>query len=160
MFKIGQYFITEQQNANLIHISWDILYHLLHISLMYSVKWKTFLGLLESLRLLAIDRNLVFDDRFNYLWPAGEQHFENKWAINSFRHVSSQMSIRQNHLKQWLTAIWSTSHEIWFVFWRVLLWLNTECFQPLNIEAETRWTTFSRRHFQMHFLEWNCLNFD
>ena len=27
-----------------------------------------------------------------------------------------------------------------------------------HIEAETRWPTFSRRHFQMHFLEWKCIN--
>ena len=25
-----------------------------------------------------------------------------------------------------------------------------------HIEAETRWPPFSRRHFQMHFLEWIC----
>ena len=27
------------------------------------------------------------------------------------------------------------------------------------IEVETKWTSFSRRHFQMHFLGWKCLNF-
>ena len=30
----------------------------------------------------------------------------------------------------------------------------------LHIEAETKWPPFSRRHFQMHFLEWKCMNFD
>ena len=29
-----------------------------------------------------------------------------------------------------------------------------------HIEAETRWSTFSRRYFQMHLLEWKCMNFD
>ena len=29
-----------------------------------------------------------------------------------------------------------------------------------HIEAETKWLTFSRWHFQMHFLEWKCMNFD
>ena len=28
------------------------------------------------------------------------------------------------------------------------------------IEAETKWTPFLRRHFQVHFLEWKCLNSD
>ena len=28
-----------------------------------------------------------------------------------------------------------------------------------HIEAETRWLTFSRQHFQMYFLEWKCINF-
>ena len=27
------------------------------------------------------------------------------------------------------------------------------------IEAGTKWTTFSRRHFQMHLLEWKCMIF-
>ena len=27
-------------------------------------------------------------------------------------------------------------------------------------EAETKWPSFSRRHFQMHFLEWIFMNFD
>ena len=30
----------------------------------------------------------------------------------------------------------------------------------LHIEAETKLTPFRRRHFQMDFLEWKCMNFD
>ena len=30
----------------------------------------------------------------------------------------------------------------------------------IHIEADTKWPPFSRRHFQMHFLEWKCMNFD
>ena len=29
-----------------------------------------------------------------------------------------------------------------------------------HTEAETKWTPFRRRHFQMHFLEWKCTNLD
>ena len=29
-----------------------------------------------------------------------------------------------------------------------------------NTEAETKWTPFTRRHFQMHFLEWKYVNFN
>ena len=29
-----------------------------------------------------------------------------------------------------------------------------------HIGAETKWLPFSRRHFQMHFLELKCINFD
>ena len=29
-----------------------------------------------------------------------------------------------------------------------------------HIKAETKWLTFPRWHFQMHFLEWNCVNFN
>ena len=29
-----------------------------------------------------------------------------------------------------------------------------------HIEAETKWLQFRRRQFQMHFLEWQCMNYD
>ena len=29
----------------------------------------------------------------------------------------------------------------------------------LHIEAQTKWPPFPRQHFQMHFLEWKCMNF-
>ena len=29
-----------------------------------------------------------------------------------------------------------------------------------HIEAETKWSPFRRRHFEMHFSEWKCINFD
>ena len=29
-----------------------------------------------------------------------------------------------------------------------------------HIEAETKWPTFSRRHFERDFLEWKCMNID
>ena len=29
-----------------------------------------------------------------------------------------------------------------------------------SIEAETKWPPFTRRHFEMHVLEWTCINFD
>ena len=28
-----------------------------------------------------------------------------------------------------------------------------------HIKAETKWPPFSRRHFQIHFIEWKCMNF-
>ena len=30
----------------------------------------------------------------------------------------------------------------------------------LHMETMTKWLWFSRRHFQMYFLEWKCMNFD
>ena len=31
---------------------------------------------------------------------------------------------------------------------------------PQHIEVETKWPPFSDRHFQMHFREWKCIDFD
>ena len=41
-------------------------------------------------------------------------------------------------------------------------WLNLSgifWLQQQNIEFETKWMLFCRQHFQMHFLEWKCVNF-
>ena len=32
--------------------------------------------------------------------------------------------------------------------------------QKWHIEAEMKWTTFGKQHFQTYFLQWKCLNFD
>ena len=40
-----------------------------------------------------------------------------------------------------------------FNFW-VLNLMNKIC--PQHIEAETKWPPFRRRHFPIHFREWNC----
>ena len=38
--------------------------------------------------------------------------------------------------------------------------LTRPTFDCQHTEAETKWPPFFRRHFQMHFLEWKCINFD
>ena len=54
--------------------------------------------------------------------------------------TSNKMVINQMHFG-----------EIKCMYWR------SKCYQ--HIESETKWTPFSRRHFQMDFLEWKCMNF-
>ena len=51
------------------------------------------------------------------------------------------------------------------IFFLLLFFFESGTFKvtdiPLkHIEAKTEWPTFSRRHFQTHFLEWNYMNFD
>ena len=38
--------------------------------------------------------------------------------------------------------------------------LSGVCVYYHHTEAETKWPTFRRRHFQKHFLEWKYINFD
>ena len=48
---------------------------------------------------------------------------------------------------------------MWWQWW----WLQSENLsyhRHYHIEAETKWPTFSRRHFQMHFLVWKFINLD
>ena len=63
-----------------------------------------------------------------------------------------------------------------FAFDDVIMWYRSGCLKQLFIialpyrdsakgrhfsepfEAETKWPTFSRRRFQMHFPEWKCIN--
>ena len=68
---------------------------------------------------------------------------------------------------------WSNIMNVSSALWMLMAWcISTRAsvatvltMQPcvsrclrVNTEAETIWPTFSRRHFQMHFLEWRCLN--
>ena len=50
-----------------------------------------------------------------------------------------------------------------FSFWKMhrkISSSNWRLFCPRGYEAEIKWPPFIRGHFQMHFLEWNCMNFD
>ena len=51
--------------------------------------------------------------------------------------------------------------RIKFQFVRIchISYLERVCVQ-YQIEAETKWSLFSRRHFQMYFHEWKYMNFD
>ena len=43
------------------------------------------------------------------------------------------------------------------------LWVPGATIHPFacwHIKAETRWPPFRRRHFQIHFLSWKCMNYD
>ena len=46
-----------------------------------------------------------------------------------------------------------------WVRWCVLPVWSDAVASLLHIEAEIKWQPFSRRHFEMHFLEWKCMNF-
>ena len=56
-----------------------------------------------------------------------------------------------------------------YIYWNLLIicsiltsWFNTYngtvTSTVWHIEAKTKWTPFGRRHFEVHFLEWKCLN--
>ena len=56
---------------------------------------------------------------------------------------------------------WNNTPVILFLCWHVEAWIKWHyiCIVK-HIEAETKWPLFSRRHFQMYFHEWKCMNFD
>ena len=68
----------------------------------------------------------------------------------------------------WMDEISKVLSLWWFFEWYILQllprlligmlhWSLGQCW---HIEAKTKWTTFRRQHFQTHFLQWKCLNFD
>ena len=96
------------------------------------------------------------------------------------------IDLGQHWLRWWLVAWWVPSHYLnqmltccelnplrtnfgeilveirAFLFKAMHLQISAKC-QPFcsgSIEAETKWPQFSRRHFQVHFLEWKWLNTD
>ena len=74
----------------------------------------------------------------------------------SVKHASSILAF-QGSLKTYLFSAAYPS-TLWLLCTRVLF-LTLKCFLLISdwhIEAETKWTPFRRRHFQMHFLELNA----
>ena len=71
-------------------------------------------------------------------------------------------------MAQCLTAPSNYLKQCWLIISKVLclsfirghyhekIWRH----QSLTHWGRDKWPTFSRRHFQMHFLEWKCINFD
>ena len=52
---------------------------------------------------------------------------------------------------------WWFHDKVWYIW---IYFCHKHVDRNYHIEAETKWTPFSRRHFQMHFLVWKCMNLD
>ena len=77
------------------------------------------------------------------------------WIMTSAERKVYKMSISREILKKTsiLSVIAAPSDGVSWL-------LVTQLLTVKHIEAETKWTPFRRRHFQVHFLEWKCLNSD
>ena len=61
------------------------------------------------------------------------------------------------------TPLFAGEGEVWSLFDEVksgLIMCSTFATLLTHIEAGTRWTSFRRRQFRMHFLQWKLLYFD
>ena len=69
----------------------------------------------------------------------------------------NKINSAQKGLIQKLSRCWRTlSQNLQLTFRKQ----NPHIHTNQHIEADTRWPPFSWRHFQMHFHEWKCKNFD
>ena len=78
------------------------------------------------------------------------------WSMPSTQQASI---ISDNYITVCL-APFQTRAFICAVLMRLKLHWNISPVVNKHIEAETKWTPFCRWHFQMHFLEWKCMNLD
>ena len=76
----------------------------------------------------------------------------NIFEMTSIRHRinSKWMPFKTDILLQMLTALYNV----------IRCGVVCSAMVSFHIEAETKWTPFRRRHIQMHFREWKCMNFD
>ena len=49
---------------------------------------------------------------------------------------------------------------LYFIIPSAKYWPFCSGLNALTHWAKTKWSSFSRQHFQMHFLEWKCINFN
>ena len=96
------------------------------------------------------------------------------WKYSSLAEIFFGDTIAVSIVDDWLTAcryseavrhVWLNHVPLW---WLQLAWMVADSnvvqaeIQKMHwhIEAETKWTQFRRRHFQVHFIKWKCLNSD
>ena len=110
-------------------------------------------------------------------WSSTDRRCSNYiWVINNFIAFSGAAYIRDLTVYLW-ACLWGPG--MWcFIGYDICLnfslfvtgllcatlcyiglWYNGTQLYLQHTEAKTRWPSFSRRHFQMHFIEWRCLNF-
>ena len=76
--------------------------------------------------------------------------------INSWVNNGEAGDLRHHHTHYDVTVMWSCDRLlIYSISHRICTQFVVLCFK-----AETKWPPFSRLHFQMHFLEWKCMNID
>ena len=88
-----------------------------------------------------------------------------RWKVSSAKRRPFCLGL--NVLRHWnficYMCIFSKSNPFVVVSWVDINW-SSSCAAVnrslTHIEAETKWTPFRRRYFQVHFLEWKCFNSD
>ena len=129
--------------------------------------------------------NLVtFHILLSWKCPFKKLLHQHPWAVSSSISLSIRLGTRKTYsitrphrslnirlfgkkIRALYTEVWlyftSSSLPIWRLSrWRTLLWDHT--YANVAVEVVTvkprKGSTFPRRHFQMHLLEWKCLNFE
>ena len=82
------------------------------------------------------------DNKCKLLWHLNQQRPISTLTSRKTRHGRQGYSCRSEE-DQWRHTLLTPGKLAWF-----------------NIEAQTKWPIFPRRHFQMHFREWRWVNFD
>ena len=77
------------------------------------------------------------------LTHTGDEH----WSTNGVTSVLIVVRVVVRHC----LVTWSRTGVFFFCYYT---------YRYINTLGPTKWPTFPRRHFQMHFLEWKCVNFD
>ena len=85
-------------------------------------------------------------------------------SISGLSHIALTQ-LQYVWLKENIVGVWNDTDSIAWVFSQYLyhsyfLLLRHDPSRLYHIEAKTKWPTSTRRHFQMHFLEWKSLNLE
>ena len=140
-----------------------------HTTNWFQINWTSpsLVGICWSLSHLGRDKMaVIFQTTFSNSFSWMKLHkFPLRFHLSLLQGV--QLSIFQHWFSHYL-------NQWWLLYWRIYASLGLNDLTLIrywrlkpavnhiiqHIEAETKWPPFSRRHFQIDFLEWKHMNFD
>ena len=93
---------------------------------------------------------------------SGDKPLSEPVMVSLLTHIYASLGLNELRLLQ-SPSLLPIGLLVAYATWSPMSWMMSPvaCLAELTHNvAETRWPPFSRRHFQIHFLEWKCINFD
>ena len=124
-------------------------------------QWRHFLPYISNM----IDiKGFTYSDVLNMKKPSSGPWFDIKMSSDQYRkyHYGDKTILWPSYLHNGISYTGKITS---------LYWIKAQVTRPLGEAAMwpqklllthwggDKWTPFRRRHFQMHFLEWKCMNF-
>ena len=159
-----------QPNARIPHnlfatqiYNWIVWYHYCGFKTVFTFKihvWKILINKIQWHIWNANNLECKYPNKIVWIWNETFPKFSTfSFCCSSIGIISvlsgNSKALDRSNCCPWRLQALLNDIYIWNMY---PLLKKSEALSISLIEAETKWTAFRRRHFQVHFLEWKCLN--